>query len=174
MLEAFKIDLAFYEISRKHWIEFDTNKREFKSYLDHSIPRTYVDQMNNEDWTLALWVDFITLQLRPLNENRRIQLTAEHQRLMRGPKSDYLAGFLLEWRRFENRVTRYNHPVKEHLHFDFCRMVENYIDLYEGRLVAKLTKTLDEAMQELREFIEREPAKLKKFGSNSTVATGGY
>lgn len=165
---VYSVKMSAWNGDIREYDKFDKLKLIWKSYLDRTIPRMYIAELNDGEETLAAWWDFITLKLSPQAEVRVALLAKEHDRLMQGPKSEDVETFFTKWIDLEKRMTRVSHPQTIHLKNDFCRMFEEKVDLTQGRIIAS-KPTLEDVINDCRNFIQRRPAKTRVRSNYSEV-----
>ena len=54
--DVWRTQNSSYSYRTQEWKEFDSLKREFKAYLDRTIPLNYQIGMNSGDWTINAWM----------------------------------------------------------------------------------------------------------------------
>jgi len=170
--KVYAVDLEIYKQQLAEFKEFERNKHQFKEYLSRTIPIMYVELLLQQEDSMAAWISYIRSKLSPSNEIRLLQLDDEFQELMKGPKGEDFERYLSRWNRLYMKMDQSNHRGSHNLLQDFYRMIEDKIDVQEGRLIAELSTDFDSAVDRLRNFYRRRPGNFKRRVDTYATFTG--
>jgi len=170
--KIYSMGLEVYRQQLAEFKEFERNKRQFKEYISRTIPIMYVEQLSQQEDSIAAWITHIRSRLSPSNEIRLLQLDDEFHELLKGPKGEDFERYLSRWNRLHINMSRSNHQGSHNLLHHFYRMVEDKIDVQEGRLIAELSTDLDSAVSRLRNFYRRKPGNFKQRVDTYAILTG--